>query len=108
MSSSVAIAHLAVDVGPLVGVEAVQRDRVERCGQTLRRHVAREQVEALVGAERVALAREHASRILVLALEVEHARGERELAGQVLAHTPAQKLAVVLVARERDLRHLRA
>ncbi len=43
MSSSVAIDHarvadLAVDVGPRVGVVAVERDRVERGGQALGRH----------------------------------------------------------------------
>jgi hypothetical protein len=34
------VAHLAVDVGALVGVEAVQRHRVERGREPLRRHVA--------------------------------------------------------------------
>ena len=90
MSSSVAIetprvADLAVDVGPLVGIEAVERDRVERGGQALRRQVARQQVEAPVGAERVAFAREHARRILVLALEGNTPAVNGKLAGQVLA-----------------------
>jgi hypothetical protein len=102
------VADLAVDVGTLVGIEAVERDRIEGRGQALRRHVLGQQMEAPVGAERVALAREHARRVLVLALEGEHAGGVRELAGQVLAQAPAQKLAVVLIARQRDLRHVRA
>src|SRR5205823_1662174 len=57
------VADLAVDVGPLVRIEAVQRHRVERRGKAFRRHVLREQMEALVGAEGVAFAREHARRI---------------------------------------------
>src|SRR5215210_6218380 len=63
-------------------------------------------MEALVGAKRVALAREHARRILVLALEREHAGRVREFTGQVLAHAPAQELAVILELRQRDLRYL--
>ena len=102
------VAHLAVDVGPLVGLEAVQRDRIEGRGQALGRHVLGQQVEPLVGAERVALAREHAGGVLVLALECKHAGGERERPRHVLTHLPAQDLAVVLVARQRDLGHLRA
>ncbi len=70
--------------GPPVGVVAVQRDRVERRRQPLRRHAVGEQVEAAVGAERVALAGEHPRRVLVLALEGEHAGGEREAPGHVL------------------------
>ena len=74
------VADLAVDVGAPVGVVAVERDRVERGRQPLGRHAVGEQVEAPVGAERVALAGEHARRVLVLALEREHAGGEREAA----------------------------
>ena len=92
--------------GRSVGIVAVQRHRVERRRQPLRRHAVGQQVEALVGAERVAFAGEHARRILVLALEREHAGGEREAAGHVLAQLPAQDLAVVLVARQRDLADL--
>ena len=97
------VADLAVDVGPLVGVEAVQRHRVERGRQALRGQVLRQQVEAPVGAEGAAFAGEHARRILVLALEVEHPGGERKLARQVLAQAPAQQLAVVLEFGQRDL-----
>ena len=102
------VADLAVDVRPLVGIESIQGYGIERRRQPLRRQVLRQQVEAPVGAERIAFAREHARRVFVLALEVEHARSERELAGQVLAHAPAQKLAVVLEPRQRDLGHLGA
>jgi hypothetical protein len=65
-------------------------------------------VKAAIGAEGVALAREHARRVFVLALEREHARRERKAARHVLRELPAQDLAVVLVARQRDLAHLGA
>ena len=71
--------------GRAVGVVAVQRDRIERGRQPLRRHAVGEQMEAPVGAERVAFAGEHARRVLVLALEREHAGGERKAAGHVFA-----------------------
>src|SRR3954468_8148082 len=63
-------------------------------------------MEALVGAEGIALAGEHARRVLVLPLEGEDAGGEREFARQVLAHAPAQQLAMVLELGQGDLRHL--
>src|SRR5256885_7866883 len=44
----------------------------------------------------------------VLALEMEHAGRVGKLAGHVLAHPPAQDLAMVLELRQRHLRHLRA
>ena len=87
-------------------IVAVQRDRVERGRQPLGRHAVGEQMEALVGAERVAFAREHPRRILVLALEREHARRERKLPGTFSRQLPAQDLAVVLVPGQRDLAHL--
>src|SRR6185503_14775543 len=68
----------------------------------------RKQMEAAVSAERVALASEHPRRVLVLALEREYAGSERKLARKVLAHAPAQQLAVVVVLRQRKLRHMRA
>src|SRR6266853_1145649 len=61
-------------------------------------------MEAAVGAEGVAFAREHAGGILVLPLESEHAGGERKEAGEVLSHAPFQNLAVILESGERDLR----
>jgi hypothetical protein len=87
-------------------IVAVQRNRVECGRQALRGHAVREQVEALVGAKGVALSREHARGILVLALEREDARREREASGNVLEKLPAQDLAFVLEPRERDLAHL--
>src|SRR5258706_15387246 len=63
-------------------------------------------MEAAVGAEGVAFAREHAGGIFVLPLESEHAGGEREEAGEVLSHAPFQNLAVILESGERDLRQL--
>ena len=68
--------------GRRVRVLAVERDRVERGRQPLRRQAARDVVEAPVGALRAAFAGEHARRILALALEREDAGGERELAGR--------------------------
>ena len=102
MSSSVATltprrADLAVDVGPLVGVAAVERDRVERGAQPGRGLALGQHLEPPVGARRVALAGEHPRRVLVLALEREDAGGEREEARQVLAAPEAHQLAVVLV-----------
>src|SRR5918992_1118873 len=93
---------------PLIRIKSIQGDGIKRRGKAFGRHVAGEQVEALVGAERIALAREHARGILVLALEMENPGSKRELAGDVLAHAPAQELAVVLVLRQRDLRHFRS
>ena len=94
--------------GRSVGVAAVERDRVERGRQPGGRLALGEQVEAAVGAERVALAGEHAGRVLALALEREHAGGEREVAGQVLRAQEAQQLAVVVVAGQRHPRDPRA
>jgi hypothetical protein len=37
------------------------------------------------------------------ALEREHARGERELTGHVLAQQPLEQIALVAVLRQRDL-----
>src|SRR4051812_14243683 len=65
-------------------------------------------MKAAVGAERIALAGEHARRILVLALEGKDAGGKRKLTGQILAHAPAQQLSVVLVPRQRKLRNMRS
>ena len=108
MSSSVAIdtarvADLAVDVGPLVGVEPVEGHRVERGRQPGRRLALGEQVEAAVGAGGVALAGEHAGGVLVLALEGEDPGGEREPPGQVLVAQEAQQVAVVAEAGQRHL-----
>ena len=95
-------ADLAVDVGTGVGIAAVERHRVERRGEALGVGVGREHLEPPVGAERVALAREHPGRVLALALEAEHARRVREPARQVLAAQEAQDLGVLGVAGERD------
>ena len=89
-------ADLAVHVGARVGVAAVQRHRVERRRQAGGLVAGAEQLEAPVGAERVALAGEHPRRRLALALEREHARGEGEAARQALLAQEADELAVVL------------
>ena len=59
-------------------------------------------MEATVRALRTAFTGEHARRVFALTLEREHAGGEGVEAGQVLLGTPAQDLAPVLEARERD------
>ena len=97
------VADLAVDVRALVRVAAVERDRIEGRGQALGRHALGDALEAAVGAEGVALAGEHAGRILVLALEGEDAGGEREGAGDVFLHQEAQDFAVVGELRQDDL-----
>ena len=66
------------------GSNAVERDRVERGRQPGRRLTLGEEVETAVGARRTAFAGEHAGRVLVLALEGEHAGSEGEPAGHVL------------------------
>jgi len=90
-----AVADLAVDVGAGVGVVAVERDRIEGGGQAFGGHALRHQFEAAVGAEGVALAREHAGGVFAFALEGEGARGVREAAGHVVQHQPFQDFAVV-------------
>ncbi len=102
------IADLAVDVGADRRVVAVERDRVERGGQPLGRHAVGKQVEAPVGAVRVALAREHPRRVLVLALEREHAGGERKAARHVLQELPAEDFRCIVELRQRDLGYVRA
>ena len=97
------VADLAVDVGPLGRVAAVEGDRVERGRQSGGGLAFRQQVEAAVGARRAALAGEHAGRVLALALEREHPGGERERARQVLRAQPPELLAVVDEAGERQL-----
>ncbi len=97
------VADLAVDVRPVVGILAVERDRVERRRQPLGRQPARDVVEALVGALGAALAGEHARRVLALALEREDARGVREVARRRLAQEPGEDVAPVLVGGERHL-----
>ena len=94
-------ADLAVDVRLLVGVAAVERDGVECRGQAGRRLSRGQQVEALVGALRVALTREHASGCLTLALEREYTRREGKVPRQVLFAQEGDKFAVVLRAWQR-------
>ena len=90
------VPDLPVDVGPLVRIEPVEGDRVERGREPGRGLALRQQVEPTVGARRAALAREHPRRVLVLALQGEHPGGEREPTGQVLAPDEPEQLAVVL------------
>ena len=97
------VAHLAVDVRAWIGVVAVQRDRIEGGGQALGRHAFAEQLEALVGAEGVAFAGEHAGRVFAFALEGEGAGGVGVAAGHVVEHQPLQDFAVVLVLRQGHL-----
>ena len=59
-------------------------------------------MEPPVGAERVALSREHAGGCLALALEREHACGERVAAGDVLLAEVAHEVAGIVGARQRD------
>ena len=97
------VADLAVDVRAQIGVVAVERDRVEGGGQALGRHALTHQLEAAVGAERVAFAGEHAGRVFALALEGKGAGGVGEAARHVLQHQPLEQLAVVLVRGQGDL-----
>ena len=97
-------ADLAVDVGALARVAPVQGDGVERGGQPGGRGVRGEQLEAAVGAERVAFPGEHPGRVLALPLEGEHPGGEREVTRQVLLPQEPQQFAVVGVPRQRHPR----
>ena len=99
-------ADLAVDVGPLVGIEAVERHRVEGGGQAGGRLSLGQQVEPPIGAEGVSLAGEHPGRVLAVPLEREHPGGEGEVPGQVLGPQPADQVAMV-VARGRATRGIR-
>ena len=101
------IADLAVDVGPLVGVAAVERDAVERRREPLGGEAEADEVEAAVRPLGRALAGEHPRRVLARALEREDAGGEGEVAGEVFEEREAEPLAGVLGARQRDARHLR-
>ena len=98
-------ADLSVDVGALFRVAAVQGDRVE-CGRQARGRLAGgEQVEATVRAEWVAFAGEHASRCLALALEGEHACGERERTRQVLLAQEGDLVACIVGAGQSHARN---
>ena len=95
-------ADLAVDVGALVGVAAVEGHGVEGGREPLGLAVGGEDLEPAVGARGVALAGEHPRRVLAVALELEDAGGEGEEPGQVLAAPEAHQLARVVVRRQRD------
>src|SRR3546814_619904 len=89
-------------------VPAVQRHRIERGRQAMRRHAFGDALEAAIGAKRIAFPGEHARRIFAFALERKHAGREREITGQVFLHQEAQRLTLVLIARQRDLADLGA
>ena len=78
------IAHLAIDVGPLMGIFAVERHRIERRRKPLGLRACCQVVETTVGLLGRTLAGEHPGRVLFSPLERIDAGGERELAGQVL------------------------
>jgi hypothetical protein len=65
-------------------------------------------LKTAVGAEGVALAGEHARRVLALALEGKHAGRVGEAAGHVVQHQPLEQLAVALVLRQHHLADLGA
>ena len=77
------VAHLAVDVGAVIGIFAVEGHAIEGGRQAVGRHVEREVVETAVGALRTALAGEHAGRVFALALEGEYPGGVRKFAGHI-------------------------
>ena len=102
------VAHLAVNVGAGIGVVAIKRHRIEGGREPLGRLVVRQQLETTVGAEGIALAGEHARRVLALTLEGEDAGGEGEVPGQVLIQQEAQDLALVGELGQRHLGDLAA
>ena len=87
------VAHLAKDVHALVGVLAVERDRVEGGGEAVGQAGAAEEVEAPVGALGAALAREHALGMLLQPPQREHGGRVRKCPRHVLGEPPAQDLA---------------
>lgn len=97
-------ADLAVDVGALVGVAAVEGDRVEGGGQAGGGLALGEELETPVGAERVTLAGEHPRRVLAVTLEGEHPGGEGEVAGEVLPPPETHQFTVVGEAGQCDAR----
>ena len=100
------VADLSIDIRPQVGIVSIERHRVESRRQALGVRVLGQELEALVGAERITLAREHPRGVFAPALEGEYARGEREVSRQVLPPAPPQQLALVFVFRQRDARQL--
>ncbi len=93
------VADLAINVGPRIGVIAVQRDGVKRGGQALGIHAGTQQLESRVGAKGVALTRKHAGRVFVFTLERERARGIGIAAGHVVQHQPLQDFAMIFILR---------
>ena len=87
------VADLAVDVGTLVGVLAVEGHRVEGCGQALGRHALGQVVETSVGLLGRTFPSEHPCRVLFGPLEWENARRIGEFAGYVLLKQPLQPVA---------------
>ena len=102
------IAHLAVDIRAQIRIPAVEGHRIEGRGQAVRGHALGHPLEALIGAERIAFAGEHARRVLAFALECEHAGRVRIGARNVFLQQEAQHLALVLEARQRHLADLAA
>ena len=101
-------ADLAVDVGPGGGVSAVEGDRVEGDRQPRRGLPVRQEVEASIGAGRVAFSREHARGRLGVAFEREDPGREREAAREVLLAQVAHQVRVRRRARDADARDGRA
>ena len=99
------VADLAPDVRPQARIRAVERDRVERRGQAVRRLPARHEVEAPVRALGDPLAREHPGRFLAASPVGVDARGVGVGAGQVVLHQEAQQVAPVRILGQRQLRH---
>ena len=97
------VADLAVDVGPRMGILAVQRDRVERGREAHGGLAGREVVEAAVRLLGRALAREHPDRVLARAAIRVDAGRVRVRARQVLGLEEAQLVAPAGEARRRDL-----
>ena len=102
------IADLAVNVGALGRIPAIERDRVKGRRQAVCGHALRQALEAAVGAECVAFTGEHARGVFTFALERKHARRKRKIAGQIFLHQETQQLTLIPEAGQGDLAHLGA
>jgi hypothetical protein len=97
------VADLAINVGAVAGVVAIQRNRVERGRKALCRHGLAHVVEAAVCTLRATFAGKHTRRVFAFALEGIDARRIRKLAGHILLETPSQQVAPRFIARHGHL-----
>ena len=100
------VADLAVDIGPLVRVLAVQRNGIECRGQPGRVLAFRQIMKTAIGSLRRALAGEHPGRVLAKPAVRVYTACIRIGARQVFSHQEAQQFSPVAKFGRRDLGNL--